>query len=233
MPRLKRVRPAGVVFHVLNRAVARLTIFENTDDYDAFLRVPEETWEIVPLPIFAMAAMPNHWHFIVRPTTDDQVGEFFRRLTVTHTMRYHAHYQTSGTGHLYQGSVQVVPDSTQRAPAVRHAVHRTESRAGELRGLGGRLAVGLGLRSSAVRRKASLAGDSDQSTAPAPMAFLGEQGGGGRRSQSLATLHRPRSPLWQRPLDQKQHGPTQPRKHHSTAWTPAKRDLLTPFGSSA
>lgn len=109
MPRPKRICPRGEVFHVLNRAVARLTIFEKPADYDAFLRVLNETWQLVPLPIFAMAVMPNHWHFIVRPTTDDQVSEFFRRLTVMHTMRYHAHYKTGGTGHLYQGRFKSFP----------------------------------------------------------------------------------------------------------------------------
>jgi len=48
------------VFHVLNRAVARLTIFEKPEDYEAFLRVLEETWREIPLPIFAMVLMPNH-----------------------------------------------------------------------------------------------------------------------------------------------------------------------------
>ncbi len=51
MTRTKRICPAGEVFHVLNRAVARLTIFEKPEDYAAFIRVVEETWEIVPLPI--------------------------------------------------------------------------------------------------------------------------------------------------------------------------------------
>ena len=94
---------------MLNRAVARLTIFEKPADYDAFMRVLDETWQEVQLPIFAMVAMPNHWHFVVRPTRDDQVSEFFRRLTVMHTMRYHAHYKTSGTGHLYQGRFKSFP----------------------------------------------------------------------------------------------------------------------------
>ncbi len=109
MPRRKRVCPAGEVFHVLNRAVARLTIFEKPDDYDAFMRVLNETWTLVPLPIYAMVAMPNHWHFVVRPADDEQVTEFFRRLTVTHTMRYHAHYGTGGSGHLYQGRFKSFP----------------------------------------------------------------------------------------------------------------------------
>ena len=55
MARTKRSCPAGEVFHVLNRAVARLTIFEKPEDYAAFMRVLEETWQIIPLPIYAMA----------------------------------------------------------------------------------------------------------------------------------------------------------------------------------
>jgi len=109
MARTKRICPAGEVFHVLNRAVARLTIFEKPEDYAAFMRVVEETREIVPLPVYAMVAMPNHWHFVVRPETSDQVSEFFRRLTVMHTMRWHAHYKTGGTGHLYQGRFKSFP----------------------------------------------------------------------------------------------------------------------------
>ena len=112
MARTKRICPAGEVFHVLNRAVARLTIFEKPEDYAAFMRVVEETWEIVPLPIYAMVAMPNHWHFVVRPESSDQVSEFFRRLTVMHTMRWHAHYKTGGTGHLYQGRFKSFPIQT-------------------------------------------------------------------------------------------------------------------------
>ena len=109
MARAKRNCPAGEAFHVLNRAVARLTIFENPEDYAAFIRAVAETWEIVPLPIYAMVAMPNHWHFVVRPETSDQVSEFFRRLTVMHTMRWHAHYETGGAGHLYQGRFKSFP----------------------------------------------------------------------------------------------------------------------------
>ena len=73
------------------------------------MRVVEETREIVPLPIYALVAMPNHWHFVVRAETCDQVSEFFRRLTVMHTMNWHAHHKTGGTGHLYQGRFKSFP----------------------------------------------------------------------------------------------------------------------------
>jgi putative transposase len=53
--------------------------------------------------------MPNHWHFVVRPKTKNQVTDFFRWLTNTHTMRWHAHHHTEGTGHLYQGRFKTFP----------------------------------------------------------------------------------------------------------------------------
>ena len=53
-----------------------------------------ETRGIVPLPNYAMVAMPNHLHFVVRPETSDQVSEFFCRRTVMHAMRWHAYNKT-------------------------------------------------------------------------------------------------------------------------------------------
>ncbi len=57
------------------------------------MRVVDETREIVPLPIYAMVVMSNHWHFVVWPETSDQVSEFFRRLAVMHTMRWRARFK--------------------------------------------------------------------------------------------------------------------------------------------
>lgn len=131
MPRSHRSCPAGEVFHVLNRAVARMTIFEKPEDYDAFLRVVNETWALVPLPILAMVAMPNHWHFVVKPTRSGQLSEFFRRLTVTHTMRWHANHHTGGSGHLYQGRFKSFPvQADEHLLTVMRYVERNPLRAG-------------------------------------------------------------------------------------------------------
>ena len=64
MPRTARVAPGGLVFHVLNRSVARLPLFQKAADFAAF--------------------------------------DFVRWLTHTHTMRWHSHYHTFGTGHVYR-----------------------------------------------------------------------------------------------------------------------------------
>jgi len=41
MPRPKRICPAGDVFPVLNRAVARPTIFEKPEDNDGFVEASQ------------------------------------------------------------------------------------------------------------------------------------------------------------------------------------------------
>ena len=109
MARRPRVCPAKTCFHVLNRAVARLTLFEKAEYYEAFERVLVKAVAKEGLPIFAYTVMPNHWHFVVRPETDSQLSDFFRWLTHTHAMRWHAHYHTEGTGHLYQGRFKTFP----------------------------------------------------------------------------------------------------------------------------
>ena len=57
----------------------------------------------------------DHWHFVVRPETSDQVREFFRQLTVMHTMRWHAHYKTSSVCEAERNT------PLSRSPLVRYA----------------------------------------------------------------------------------------------------------------
>src|SRR5580698_934127 len=109
MPRVARHAPKGLIYHVLNRAVARLPLFQKPADYEAFERVIEEAHDKAPSDVLAYCVMPNHWHFVLRPTKDGQLTAFLRRLAHTHTMRWHAHYHTSGTGHLYQGRFKAFP----------------------------------------------------------------------------------------------------------------------------
>ena len=109
MPRTNRVAPAGVIFHVLNRANARARIFEKALDYEAFVRVIGETAKRIPVDIFAYSIMPNHWHMVLRPIRDGDLGNFVQRLTTTHVRRWHLHRHSVGSGHLYQGTYKSFP----------------------------------------------------------------------------------------------------------------------------
>jgi len=109
MPRQARAAPGGYVYHALNRAVARLPFFQKPADYDAFERVLVEALVKHPIRLLAYCVMPNHWHFVLWPETDEQLTEFLRWLAHTHTQRWHAHHHTAGTGHLYQGRFKAFP----------------------------------------------------------------------------------------------------------------------------
>jgi putative transposase len=109
MPRQARQAPGGLVYHALNRAVARLLLFEKDGDYQAFESVLVEALEKHPTRLLAYCLMPNHWHLVLWPREDGELTAFLRWLTHTHTMRWHAHHQTAGTGHLYQGRFKSFP----------------------------------------------------------------------------------------------------------------------------
>ncbi|NLY01342.1 MAG: hypothetical protein GXY83_35065 [Rhodopirellula sp.] len=109
MPRTARHTPGGFVYHALNRGVARLPLFEKEGDCAAFERVLEVAQQKHPTRVLAYCLMPNHWHFVLWPREDGEVTAFLRWLTNTHTMRWHAHHHTQGTGHLYQNRFKAFP----------------------------------------------------------------------------------------------------------------------------
>jgi putative transposase len=92
-----------MVFHVLNRGVRRLGLFEQPADYRAFLQIVGDAQRRVPMRCLSYCVMPNHFHFVFWPKGDSDLSRFMRWLTTTHSMRWHVWRGTSGTGHVYQG----------------------------------------------------------------------------------------------------------------------------------
>ncbi|MBS0203766.1 MAG: transposase [Planctomycetes bacterium] len=109
MGRPKRAAPGGWVYHVLNRANGRLPLFETDEDYAAFERVLEEAVERTQMRLLSYCVMGNHWHLVVWPESDGDLSRFVGWLTLTHTQRWHAHRQSAGTGHVYQGRFKSFP----------------------------------------------------------------------------------------------------------------------------
>ncbi len=109
MPRRPRIATGGDVYHALNRAVGRSTIFEKVDDYAAFEAVLEEAREQVDRRLLAFSLMPNHWHLMLWPRADGDLSDYMGWLTNTHTRRWHLAHGTVGTGPLYQGRFKSFP----------------------------------------------------------------------------------------------------------------------------
>jgi putative transposase len=109
MPRRLRYADGGIVYHVLNRGVGRITLFDTPADYEAFERILGEAVERTRIRLLSYCLMPNHWHLLLWPRHDGELSEAMRWLTVTHSQRRHAHRHTAGSGPVYQGRFKSFP----------------------------------------------------------------------------------------------------------------------------
>lgn len=110
MGRARRQSAGGVVYHVLNRRVMRLPLFEDAGDYRAFLRVLGAALDREDAPrVYAFCLMPNHWHLLLEPRRDGELSTWMQWLSVTHTHRWHKHHGTAGSGPVYQGRFKSFP----------------------------------------------------------------------------------------------------------------------------
>ena len=112
MPRTARAAPGGMVYHVINRGVGGQQLFFGDDDYGAFEKVIAETLEKRPMRLLGYCLMPNHWHFVLWPENDGDLGPFMQRLTVTHVTRWQRNFDRVGLGHVYQGRFKSFPVET-------------------------------------------------------------------------------------------------------------------------
>lgn len=86
-----------------------MTIFKKDADYEAFEDVLTEAVERTQPRLLAYCLMGNHWHLAVWPKQDGELSEFIGWLTLTHTQRWHAFRQSTGSGHVYQGRFKSFP----------------------------------------------------------------------------------------------------------------------------
>ncbi|GKS63024.1 transposase [Nitrospira sp.] len=112
MPRRPRLAAGDLAYHVLNRRVGRLPLFETRADYSTFETTLAEAHAQTRIRITAYCLVPNHWHLLVWPRHDGELSEVLRWITVTHTQRWHAHHHTAGTGPVYQGRFKSFPVQT-------------------------------------------------------------------------------------------------------------------------
>ena len=131
MPRRHREATGGIVYHVLNRGVGRMDLFEDGADYQAFERVLVQATMRLDCRVLCYCLMPNHWHLCLWPRDDGDLSEFMRWLTVTHTQRWHAHHHSAGTGPIYQGRFKSFPvQSDSHFLGVARYIERNAMRAG-------------------------------------------------------------------------------------------------------
>jgi putative transposase len=107
MPRTARASIGGVIYHALNRGNRRETVFHKPADYDAFIKAMVDAGHRVPVDLLGYCLMPNHFHLVIRPRADGDLGRWMQWLLTAHARRYHRHHGT--TGHVWEGRFKAFP----------------------------------------------------------------------------------------------------------------------------
>lgn len=102
MPRSARIDIANQIYHVINRANAKVQIFKSESDYELFEETLLQAKKKFDVSIFSYIAMPNHIHLSPSVKNNGDLGKFMHWLTMTFTQRYHSRHGSTGTGHLFQ-----------------------------------------------------------------------------------------------------------------------------------
>jgi len=66
MPRHKRIKIAGAIYHVITRGIERRNIFLDDRDRQEFVTRLEICLKETGSKCYAWALMPNHFHLLIR-----------------------------------------------------------------------------------------------------------------------------------------------------------------------
>ena len=122
-------------YHVLSRGNRREAVFHKDGDYAAFVVAMVEMREPgCPSMSWAIRLMPNHFHLVLRPKADGDLGRWMQWLLTAHARRYHRHHGSSG--HVGQGRFKAFPiQHDDHGSAVLRYVERNPARAEPVAGV--------------------------------------------------------------------------------------------------
>ena len=107
MPRTARASAADYCYHVLNRGNGRAEVFHKPEDYYAFAEAIAQASARLPMRVLGYCLMPNHFHLVLQPWGDGDLGRWMQWLLTTQVRRYRRHYGSSG--HVWQGRFKAFP----------------------------------------------------------------------------------------------------------------------------
>jgi putative transposase len=101
MPRIARGETIGGVYHVINRGNMRMRVFDDTEDYDYFLKLLYDGLKREAVELHAYCLMPNHFHLLLVPQREESLSRLMQWVMTSHVRYYHKKNKTSG--HIWQG----------------------------------------------------------------------------------------------------------------------------------
>jgi putative transposase len=76
-----------MVFHVLNRGVGRMRLFLQGRGLPANHR--EDAGNLSDADLRLLPDVQSHWHLVLWPERDGDLGAFLQKLTITHERNWH------------------------------------------------------------------------------------------------------------------------------------------------
>lgn len=129
MPRTARASVGGICYHAINRGNGRARVFHNERDYGVFESLMRQAVSRIPMRISAWCLMPNHFHFVLWPIANGDLGRWMHWLLTCHVRRHHRRYGTDGR--IWQGRFKAFPiEQDEHLLTVMRYVERNPLRAG-------------------------------------------------------------------------------------------------------
>jgi putative transposase len=125
----KTILVTGEVYHILNRSVQRLPIFQGKRECNFFLEAMEYYLQVKPpvklslykinkdkfnirrdkdslVRVIAYCLMPNHFHLILKQLTEEGIKKYIQRLTNSFAHYYAKKHESSG--HIFEGNFRAI-----------------------------------------------------------------------------------------------------------------------------
>ncbi|MBD3867418.1 MAG: transposase [Acidobacteria bacterium] len=107
MPRTARASRGNVCHHVMNRGNNRNTIFHDEVDYRFFESLLLRAKSRIPIDVFAWCLMPNHFHLVLRPRLDGDLGRWIHWLMTCQVHHHRKRHRVNGR--IWEGRFKAPP----------------------------------------------------------------------------------------------------------------------------
>lgn len=134
MTRPLRIEYPNAWYHVMNRGRRGENVFADSEDYEAFIALLQETSEMFGLRVSGYCLMSNHYHLLVQ-TPNGNLSRAMRHINGVYTQRYNR--RRSIGGQLFRGRYKsiLVAEDSHLLELLRY-IHRNSVRAHMCRAVG-------------------------------------------------------------------------------------------------
>ena len=100
MPRTARKKSSESIYHIMNRSISEIDLFQCNDDKDYYLNLLKKYKDKFNCSIYAYCLMDNHVHLYINPKGFD-ISKFMHCLNSAYVSYFNRKYERHG--HLFQG----------------------------------------------------------------------------------------------------------------------------------